>query len=372
MKHLSTLGRSALLFLTIPFLVLAFQFSPAQAQQSDAKPIQLIFATYDRQTSDSSVAAQVFMKNITERTKGLVTFRAYYSGAMGSPKEIFPSAASGTIQIGISRTLYSPKFRLTTIDELPYTGYKMDARERAYVQLMEEFPEIKSEFTKANLKFMVPFQSNAPALYSKKRITQPDDFRGVRIRAGGSGAVLVKAWGGTPVNLEIGDVYEAISRGTVEGAFGFPPQTGVSYSLQDICKYLIDTGTGALGMQTMVMNLDAYNKLPASIKTIFDEEAAALIVKYPEIRMDGMRKSIPKVMAAGVEIMVMPEASQDRLAELAKAVVHEDWVKDMVSKGYPEATARKMIERMTTLYKQYALNSSFKEFWDLYQSEFKK
>jgi len=344
-----------------------------QAQQIDMKPVKLIFASYDRITSDSSMAAKSFMARVTERTNGLVTFRPYFSGAMGGPREIFPSVSSGMVHVGISRTAYYPgKFALASIDELPFTGYQMDARQKAYLRLLDEFPELEQEFSKQNLKYLGPLQSNAPSLFSKEQIMQPGDFKGLKIRGTGTSEILLKAWGGTPVNINIGDLYDSISRGTVVGAFGFPPQTGVAFALHEVCKYFIDTGTGALGLLSLVMNQDTYNKLPASVQKIFDEEGKAVSEKYPEIRTGGIRKSIPKALAAGVEIVSMPEETQKRLAELGRADLHEKWVKAMAGKGIEEATARKLLARMMELYDQYAPQSTFKDFWALYETEFKK
>lgn len=352
-----------------------FSASPAMGDQMPAglKPINLIFATYDRNTSDPGVATTQFMNNITKRTNGLVKFRAYYSAAMGGAQEVFPSITSGMVQIGYSRTMYYPgKFQLATIDELPFTGYLMDARQKAYMQLIEEFPELRQEFSKQKLKFLSPLQSSAPALASKKDMMTLNDWKNVKIRAGGTGAILVKAWGGVPVSIATANIYEAISRGTVDGAFGFPPGTMVAFGLHEVSKYFIDTGTGALGMLSLVMNQDAYDKLPPAVRKIFDEEAAALGQIYPEVRMNGMRRMIPKAIAAGCEIVSMPNTEQAKMVEVGKGQMHEKWVKSLSEKGYDEEMLRKMLARLLVRYDQNAKGSQFTDFWALYEKEFKK
>jgi TRAP-type transport system periplasmic protein len=345
----------------------------ADEMPKDMKPIKLIFSTYDAQTADGGVAVERFMDRITKRTNGLVTFRAYFSSAMGKAQEIFPSVSSGMVQLGYSRTMYYPgKFHLATIDELPFTGYQMDARQKAYMQLVSEFPSLKEEFAKQNLKLLTPLQSNSAALASKKLIMKLEDFKGNKIRSGGTSAILVKDWGGVPVSIATANIYEALERGTVDGVFGFPPQTMVAYGLHQVAKYFLDTGIGALGMLSFVINLDTYNKFPPVVKKIFDEEARTIGEEYPEIRMEGMRRAIPKVLAAGDEIITMPEETRNKLAELGKKDLHEAWVKDLVAKGYDEALLRKMLSRMMELYDQFAARSSFKDFWALYEAEFKK
>lgn len=345
----------------------------ADEMPADMKPINLIFATYDAKTADGGVAVQRFMDNITKRTNGNVKFRAYFSAAMGGAKEIFPSISSGMVHLGYSRTMYYPgKFHLATIDELPFTGYQMDARQKAYLKLVEEFPELKAEFEKQNMKFLSPLQSNAPALASKKHITTVEGWKGEKIRGGGTGAILIKAWGGVPVSLATANIYEAIARGTVVGAFGFPPATMIAYGLHEVSDYFLDPGTGALGMLSFVMNKKAYEKLPPVVQKIFDEESAALAKTYPEVRMEGMRKKIPMALKAGAKIEKMPAATQTQLVKLGKAEMHENWIKGLVKKGYDEQQLRTMLESLLKFYDEFAPQSEFMDFWDLYEAEFKK
>ena len=373
MKRFQVVFSSMALFLTAALVLFGASLALADDLPKDLKPISLIYTTYDAQTSDPSMAVLSFEEAITKRTNGLVTFRNYFSSAMGSNEEIFPSVASGLAQLATSRTMYhTGKFKLATIDELPFTGYQMDARQKAYAQLIEEFPDLKAEYTKMGLKLLTPLQSNSTALSSKKEVNVLKDFAGLKLRAGGSGAILIKAWGGVPVNLPTASIFEAIDRGTVDGAFGMPAQTMIAYGLHDVAKNFIDTGTGALGMVSFAMNQKTYDGFPPAIKKIFDEEMAAMIKKYPEIRMDGIRRTIPKALASGVKIYAMAPEEQKKLVDIGRGELHETWVKDQIKNGYNEAMVRKMLARMLELYAQYEKESTFKDFWAIYDAEFKK
>ena len=171
--------------------------------------------------------------------------------------------------------------------------------------------------------------------------------------------------------MGVGDIYESVSRGILNGAFGFPPQVGAVYALQEVCKYFYDTGTGAYGMLSFVMNLKKYEKLQPELRKILGEEGIRMAGRYPQIRMEGMRKQIPRVLKAGAQIVPLPEETQKELAALARKV-QEKWVADLAKKGYPETQTRKLWSRMDELYEKFEPQSTFKDFWELYETEFKK
>ena len=88
--------------------------------------------------------------------------------------------------------------------------------------------------------------------------------------------------------------------------------------------------------------------------------------------MEGMRKKIPIALKAGAKIEKMPEATQAELVRLGKAEMHENWVKGLVEKGYDEQQLRTMLESLLKFYDEFAKQSEFMDFWDLYEKEFKK
>ena len=146
----------------------------------------------------------------------------------------------------------------------------------------------------------------------------------------------------------------------------------IAYGLHEVADYFLDPGTGALGMLSFVMHKKTYEDLPPAVQKIFDEEAAALAKTYPEVRMEGMRKKIPIALKAGAKIEKMPAATQAELVTLGKAEMHENWVKGLVEKGYDEQQLRTMLESLLKFYDEFAPQSEFMDFWDLYEKEFKK
>lgn len=247
----------------------------------------------------------------------------------------------------------------------------MEAKQRAFIQILEEFPEVSGEFTTQNVKLLFPASSNAPVLVSMNRIDKIEDFAGMTIRATGYYGMAINAWGGTPVDIVSSEMYESMARGVIDGAFGIPPQTAVGYGLHEISKYFIQTGTGPAAVLIGAMNLDSYNKLPPDIQKIFDEVGAETAAKYAEIRMDGIRKAMPKIVESGIELYVLSDALMAQMEAVGKQPAHDKWLNDIVKAGISMEVAQKVLARFLELYQEYEAEATFKEFVEIYETEFK-
>jgi TRAP-type C4-dicarboxylate transport system substrate-binding protein len=108
-------------------------------------------------------------------------------------------------------------------------------------------------------------------LHTKKPVKKLEDLKGMKIRATGLSAKIVKALGGVPVAMPQGGTYEALKKGVVEGTFG-PMEVLKGWKQAEVVKYT--TECYSIGYTTtffVVMNLDKWNALPSDTKKIFDE-----------------------------------------------------------------------------------------------------
>ena len=315
-----------------------------------------------------------FMEQVSKRTNGGITWREYYAGALGGAYDVLYLGAKGTADVVVYFPGYYPGiFRLSRVGELPYTGEKMDARIKAYLDLTEELPQIRNEFAETNLKMIAPLFSNLPALaMSEKRIDKLADFKGVKIGSVGHTLQLLEQWEAVPVEVSYGEVYESTATGVVEGTWGTPLSSIVIIGVHELSKYFIDVGTGPAAAGYAAINLDTYNKLPSEWQQIIDEESAAIIPTYTELRMDGIRRGIKTVVeAGGTEIYALPDALKAELKEIAAQAVFDTWVGEMTDAGIAKSVAERALSRYMELYEQYASDATFKGFPEIYETEFK-
>ena len=102
----------------------------------------------------------------------------------------------------------------------------------------------QDEFKKFGAVFLGSGSSNVYVLLTTKPVRTLDDLKGLRLRSGGAPySRWAEHFGATPVNLPVGDTFEAMSQGTIDGTMASIVDM-LSYRLVDIAKYVTDVPLG--------------------------------------------------------------------------------------------------------------------------------
>jgi TRAP-type C4-dicarboxylate transport system substrate-binding protein len=136
--------------------------------------------------------------------------------------------------------------------------------------------------------------------YLNKKPMKPEDFKGLRIGAAGSGRPAVEAMGAGVVTLKLSEYYTSMERNLVDGIVSVPLAAWVAWGIHEKTKYVIDhpyfQATGVL-----IGNQKSWNKLPKDVQDLimgrmieFEKEA----VKYETEKEEQARKTM---MTAGAE-----------------------------------------------------------------------
>ncbi|UCG65501.1 MAG: hypothetical protein JSW12_00125, partial [Deltaproteobacteria bacterium] len=139
------------------------------------------------------------------------------------------------------------------------------------------------------------------------------------------------------------EVYDAMAKGVIDGV-NTPFETLKTFRFAEVVGYTTASWhTGNVYYFYVAMNKNSYKKLPPDIKEIFDE----LCGEYKELyalfwnSIDFHGKEFAK--QKGVEIIELPEYEAARWVKAAAPVI-EDYIKDMVGKGYSEEEVRGWIK----------------------------
>jgi len=176
-----------------------------------------------------------------------------------------------------------------------------------------------------------------------KPVRTLEDLKGLTIRAPGLAGDVIKALGGTPVPTPMMEVYDAISKGVLDGeASNF--ETLRTFKFAEVVKYA--TSVWQINNPYpfyVAMNKDSYNKMPPDIKGIFD----TLVGEYKERSML-MWNSVDFAGKAygveqGVEFIELSPAEAAKFKAAVEPVI-DNYVANMVAKGYSEAEVRGWID----------------------------
>ena len=105
------------------------------------------------------------------------------------------------------------------------------------------------------------------------------DLKGVKVSVQGRlAAETLQTLGGTPISLPINEVYEALQRGTIQGAaIGWP--AAVAFKLTDIAHNHVRASLGGEAA-VMIMNNQSYAKLSGKAKAAIDANIATFYTNW--------------------------------------------------------------------------------------------
>lgn len=217
---------------------------------------------------------KLFIDSVTARTNGRIQFEIYPAGQLG--KDNLSLLKYGVADMAILiPSAQSDKFPLSTVSELPgmfsssCEGAEKWAAASGDGRILDQL-ELEPNGIEPLFFFMVP---QLTVFTSKRKVSSLTDLSGLKLRANGAAVgETFRALGASPIQLGSSDLYNSVTRGTVDGAyFSYIPLT--NYSLENQFRYSLDgLNLGSSGGVISISN-QAWNKLPSEVKEIMREEA---------------------------------------------------------------------------------------------------
>ncbi len=191
----------------------------------------------------------------------------------------------------------------------------------------------------------------APHLYhSRKPLKSIDDFKGLKVRAGGVGIKILKKLGAAPVFMPPGATTEALHRGTID-ATQFPWEGLLGFRLTKITGHHLVIPHGIYASAFWVaMSKKAWDGLDANQKKAI--ETAGGIAGSRLIGAQWDKKEIIGRQAAMKNSNTINTLSDADTAKLKKltAFVEQDWVKKMSASG---ADGKALLADLRATIKKY-------------------
>ena len=251
----------------------------------------------------------------------------------GAPPQLFDQARDGVVDFTWTVLGYTPgRFPKTEVFELPFMSGNAEASSRAIQEYVEKFAA--DEFKDVKL---IAVHTHGPGLFhTKTPVTGLESLRGMKVRGGSRiiNNMLVKL-GATPVGMPVPAVTEALSKGVLDGTT-IPWEVAPALKVQELVKnHTTFAGDRALYVTTFVvaMNKASYNKLPADLKKVIDDnsglEFSAMIARTQDVG-DNVGRDL--AVKAGNKITELDVAEVQRWKRTA-GVVESDWVNDMKAKN---------------------------------------
>ena len=330
-----------LMVVLVAVLFVGLTLTVLPAGKADAV-VKLKVAHYFPGKTFQAKTLEQFCRDLEKRTNGKVKVDFFAGGSLLKAPAMFDGVVDGIADIGYSHVYYTPgRFLVTEATGLPVgypTGWVAS-------HVMNDFYlEFKpKEFNKVKVLFFNASPNSAIAT-KKKAIRSLEDLKGLKIRAPGLPGEVIKALGGTPAPTPMMEVYDAISKGVIDGeTSNF--ETLAAFKFAEVVKYSTSIGVNFPYPFYLVMNKNSYAKLPADVKPIFNqlvgEYREKYILMWNSIDFFGKGFGLKK----GVKIIELPPEEVKRW-QAAVAPVLDNYVKKMVGKGYSEMEVKGWIKFM--------------------------
>jgi TRAP-type C4-dicarboxylate transport system substrate-binding protein len=172
------------------------------------------------------------------------------------------------------------------------------------------------------------------AFFSKPRLQGLKSFDGLKVRSsGGAKEIVVRKLGAVPIQMATPEVYEALSRGTIDGTL-FPFSSIYSYDLQGLVKQAtVGENFGSFLITYMISNR-RWATLPPEIQKVFNEVGQETSRLGCQVSQEGDGTDRDRLKAQGVELFSFNNADKQAI-QAAMATVNTEWAQALDKRAKP-------------------------------------
>ncbi|WP_256840337.1 TRAP transporter substrate-binding protein [Ornithinimicrobium faecis] len=281
-----------------------------------------------------SDALEMMKESIEEQTDGSVTVTTFPAGQLYNDSAAVDAIPGGQADIGIVQMdFWTGKVNVLGALYIPMLYDSPSHFYDARAQMVDTLNENMQEH--ANSRIVGWFNYSPQTLVTSAPVNSVDDFTGMKIRGWGEySSAFFDAAGADAVVMSAGDVYDAIQRGTIDGALS--AWTSMEdRSFYEVGSYMYDANIQPVTAYALVINNDVWEGLS-------DEEQAAIQTAGEEMdqwsaeQMDTLTAdSIEYVQEQGIEIIEWDESTFREIQDATLGELRELYEHNTGGEGAP-------------------------------------
>lgn len=284
-----------------------------------------------------------FIDRMAKATKGAYKFEHFPAEQLGKSRDLLSLTQSGIIDIGyVVPAFVSDKMPLSAVADLPGAASSTCESVLAFWTLVKPNGILDKEEMQPNGVKVLYAAGNPPyQIFTRtKALKSVDDFKGLKIRAPSGGqAIIMRRLGAVPVNIPGSEMYEALSRGTVDGLL-FPIPGVLGYDLGGLLKNMTVGQNFGNVINFHAISLKKWNALPASLRAAMEEAGDAATHNVCE-RLDAdAAKDTETLKKKGLAVNDIAAPDQQKIREMRDSIA-EQWASDLDKRGKPGSAVLK-------------------------------
>jgi len=285
---------------------------------------------YNPVATQAAVQAMIHLADtVKQKTNGDLLINIHLGGSLPIKADnITAAVADSVVQIG-DDGFATGSIPITGVLRLPMLLQTYDELDKAMAILR---PHLDTDYGKRGIVVLGQYSYPFQVIWGRKKITSLADIKGMKLRVTSvEQGEFIRRFGGVSLTMGSPDVAAALDRGVVEGALTASSGGGLLW--HDLLKYRYGFPTSYVN-STIIVNRDAFEKLPAATQKILRDTAA----EQAAWATAEMKKQEDEITARfGKEGMVLTPATADDI-KLATEKMRSYW--DSWAKAHgPEAVA---------------------------------
>ncbi|WP_456269116.1 C4-dicarboxylate TRAP transporter substrate-binding protein [Kushneria sp. AK178] len=248
------------------------------------------------------VAVKQWAEWVEEESNGDLVLHPFPASQLGSETEVMEQARFGSALIGINAySNFMDSVPDLSVLDAPYLSETFEDKLKVFES--DWFAEQRQKLNAQGYRIVVPnVIYGERQLLSSNAVQTPDDLQGVKVRVQNSPMYVaaVRAMGGIPTPMSLGDVYPALAQGMVSGVEN-PPSVLYGGKFYEVVKELNLTRH----MQTVtpfVTGEAFWQKLDDEQRRILTETGERFADYASELVMAQNDKDIERMREAGVQV----------------------------------------------------------------------
>jgi len=259
-------------------------------------------------------AEEEFVDRIERMTDGRLKFTLFAGAELLPSAEILHAVSAGTVEIGHGWPGYYEELGVANIDAgLPMAWSSGQEAtlfwdELGYQELAEE------SYAATGVHYIGPTFAAPYHVLTKEPVNSLDDLRKMKMRAAGGFAKMFDKLGVSTVYLPGEEMYLNLSTGVIDGCLWGGASDYKMLSLNEVATYYLTTPMNEPNTDCVVVNPDAWNKLPDDIKLILETE-----VYYQ--RWNYWTRTLHDEYSVRAELFELTSLPAEDIAELTEAAM---------------------------------------------------
>jgi TRAP-type C4-dicarboxylate transport system substrate-binding protein len=292
-----------------------------------------------------TVAFEHVAKTAKEKSGGNFVINLRYNEQLSEAKDVLDGLKVSAFQGAMTAYSYAPaKTPLQGVLDMPFLPIGDLVLQAKVQDQFQQWPPVKEELGRWGAQhYMTVLLPQYEFMGIGKPPASLEDWKGMRVRALGGLGDAMKMLGGVPTSVSAPEVYTALERGVFQAA-SFPfAYSFTSYRLHEVSKwYTLGMHLGIVH-NSLNVNIDAWNKLPAEYRKILEDVREEAYAKQRAAYEEADRKAFPLFERRKLEVVKITAEMREKLVAIAGRPVWEKWVAETDARGLPGKQALDLV-----------------------------